>query len=237
MQSTCQINNQKSKPSKHNTKLEILVGNPVAIYNFAASLFCTAPSLLRTVLDHGRWKLSQSPKVVYNCCIAFVVQIWSQLGRTILDLGSTTSTVASKRSARLRLLPRQTELPLHNGWPRTRKICRWPWNVKPTIRKAKPHKHNTKLEILLGNPIAVYNFAASLFCTAPSSLRTVWDHGRWKLSQSPKVVYNCCIAFVVQIWSQLGRTIVGRCQYNLNSGVHAIGKTTVAPKTDKTTTA
>ena len=49
---------------------------------------------------------------------------------------------------------------------------------------------------------------------------------------------NCRIAaFVVEIWSQLGRTILGPCQYNFNSGVHAIGKTTIAPKTNKTTTA
>jgi len=31
------------------------------------------------------------------------------------------------------------------------------------MRKAEPHKHNTKLEILLGKPVTIYNFAASLF--------------------------------------------------------------------------
>jgi len=30
---------------------------------------------------------------------------------------------------------------------------------------------------------------------------------------------------------------LGPCQHNFNSGVHAIGKTTAAPKTNKTTTA
>ena len=32
---------------------------------------------------------------------------------------------------------------------------------------------------------------------------------------------KCCIAFVVEIWSQLGGTIVGPCQYNFNSGAEA----------------
>ena len=85
-----------------------------------------------------------------------------------------------------------------------------------------------------GKSVAIYKFAASLFCTAQSLFRTGLHHGRWKLSQS---CYIYIVAFVVQIWPQLGRTIVGPCQYNFNSGVHSIGKTTVAPKTNKTTTA
>ena len=82
--------------------------------------------------------------------------------------------------------------------------------------------------------MTTYNFAASLFCTAQSLLRTVLDHGRW---WRQKVVIDAIAAFVVEIWSRLGRTILGPCQYNFNSGVHAIGKTTVAPKTNKTTIA
>jgi len=39
---------------------------------------------------------------------AVVVEIWSSLGRQFWDLASTTSTVASAQSARLRLLSRQS---------------------------------------------------------------------------------------------------------------------------------
>ena len=94
--------------------------------------------------------------------------------------------------------------------------------------------NTTQSWIAFGTLVATYNFAASLFCTAQSLLRTGLDHGRLWLSQS----CHCHIAaFVVEIWSQLGRTILGPCQYNFNSGVHAIGKTTFAPKTNKTSTA
>ena len=46
------------------------------------------------------------------------------------------------------LVPKEAKLPLHNGWRRTRRICHWPSNVKSTIRKAKPDKHNTKLDCI-----------------------------------------------------------------------------------------
>ena len=95
----------------------------------------------------------------------------------------------------------------------------------------KDNANTTQSWSAFGKLVAPYNFAASLFCTAKSLLRTVLDHARWKLSQS----CNCRIAFfVVEIWSQLGRTTLGPWQYNFNSGVPAIGKTTVAPKTNKT---
>ena len=54
----CQIKNQDSRqgifhpPTSSNTKLDRL-GTAVSAYNFAASLFCTAQSLCRTILDHG----------------------------------------------------------------------------------------------------------------------------------------------------------------------------------------
>ena len=54
----CQIKNQDSRqgifhlPTSSNTKLDCL-GTPVSAYNFAASLFCTAQFLCRTILDHG----------------------------------------------------------------------------------------------------------------------------------------------------------------------------------------
>ena len=87
----------------------------------------------------------------------------------------------------------------------------------------------TRSWIAFGTLVGTYNFAASLFCTAQSLLRTVLDHGR---------CWNCRIAFfVVETWSQLRRTILGRCKYNFNSGAHTTCKTTVAPRTNKTTTA
>ena len=109
---------------------------PVAVYNFAASLFCSAQS------PHFRpWSTVAVPKVQlsHSRIAFFVVEIWSQRGRTLLEtchcnfnagvhaIGKTT--VAHKTN-----LP----LPLHDGWFRTLKICDWPLNVKSTIRKANP---------------------------------------------------------------------------------------------------
>ena len=54
----CKINNQKSKASP--TQTWIALGKLLAPYNFAASLFCTAQSLFRTILDPASWWLSQS---------------------------------------------------------------------------------------------------------------------------------------------------------------------------------
>ena len=49
-------NQQSEKQSLANTtQTWFLLIKLVATYKFAASLFCTAQSLLRTVLDHGRW--------------------------------------------------------------------------------------------------------------------------------------------------------------------------------------
>ena len=63
--------------------------------------------------------------------------------------------------------PRQTKLRLHNRWSRTPKICHWPCNVKSTIRKAKPCKHNTKLGCIqnTGRYLQLH-----IFCT-PQSLQ------------------------------------------------------------------
>ena len=118
----------------------------------------------------------------------------------------------STRLARPHLLPRQTKLPLHNGWRWTRKKCHWPWNLKSTIRKAKPRKHNTKLDCIrnTGRYLQLCSFTF-LHCTIFTLLRTVLDHGRW-----------CRLC--VEIWSrhgpnkmaqlQLGRTDSRPCQYN-----------------------
>ena len=158
------------------------------------------------------------------------------LGGQLWDLASTTWTVPSAHLARLRLVARQTKLPLHC-------IMAGVELEKYAIDHEMSHQQYSEKRSLANTTqswkssaksVAIYNVAASLFCTAPSVLRTVWDHGRWKLSQS---CYIYIVAFVVQIWSQFGRTIVGPCQYNLNSAVRTFGKTTVAPKTNKTTTA
>ena len=103
---------------------------------------------------------------------ALDVEIWAtnwsndchSLGRQFRDPATTTSTVV--QLARLWWLPRQAKPPLHNGWRRTRTKCRWPWNVKSTIRKAKPHKHNTKLDCIRNTVryLQLYSFPF-LHCT------------------------------------------------------------------------
>ena len=99
-------------------------------------LFCTTWSLFRTILDRASWWLSQScdSYAVSFCCRHvgpnvpnnkhMVEHLWH---------GSTTSTVASLRVARLGWLASQPKLPLHDGWHWTPKLCHCSWNVKSTI--------------------------------------------------------------------------------------------------------
>ena len=61
-------------------------------------------------------------------------------------VGSTTSTVASLRVARLGWLPSQEKLPLHGGWQ----------SEKPDLPQHKPGSPGGKL-------VPTYNFAASPF--------------------------------------------------------------------------
>ena len=81
------------------------------------------------------------PKVVILTQLPFAVEMWAQMGQItkhslkehLWHVASTTSTVASLRVARLRWLPRQAKLSLHDGWQRTRKLCHCSWNVKSII--------------------------------------------------------------------------------------------------------
>ena len=64
------------------------------------------------------------------------------------------------------LVPKEAKLPLHNGWRQTRRICHWPSNVKATIRKAKPHKHNTKLDCIRNTGLYLHLCSFTAFhCT------------------------------------------------------------------------
>ena len=152
------------------TQTWIALGKLVAAYNFAASLFCTAQSLLRNFLDPTSLRLSQNCDsfAAAFCCID-VGTNWRNNQHSFKEhlwhVGSTSSTVASLWVARLGWLPRQAKLPLQDGWHPTLKLCHCSWTVKSTIRKAKlPQQTRIALRKLL----AAYNFAASLFCTAQS---------------------------------------------------------------------
>ena len=150
-------------------------------------LFCTTKSLLRTILDPASWWLSQS-------CDSYAAAFCSRdvgpngpnnkhsLEEHLWHVGSTTSTVASLRVARLGWLPSQAKLPLHDSWRRTWQMCQWPWHVKSTIGKAKLPQHKP-----------VYNWEnwslpttsrLHLFSTTWSLLRTILDPAGWWLSQS-----------------------------------------------------
>ena len=125
--------------------------------------FCTTWSLLRTILDPASWWLSQS-------CDSYAAAFCSRdvgpngpnnkhsLEEHLWHVGSTTSTVASLRVARLGWLPSQAKLPLHDSWRRTWQMCQWPWNVKSTIGKQSFRKTNW---IALEKLLATYNFPAS----------------------------------------------------------------------------
>ena len=97
-------------------------------------------------------------------------------------LALATSTVATLRVARLGF-PTQaiSKLSRHGGWRRTWQMWHWPWNVKSTVRKARPSP--TQAWIAWARVVATYNLAASLFCTAQSLSRTILDP-----ASSPKVV-------------------------------------------------
>ena len=81
-----------------------------------------------------------------------------------------------------------------------------------------------------------------MFCTTWSLLRTILDPASCWLSQSCD---SYAAAFAVEIWAKMGQitsmawknTSGTRCQHNFNSGILVNGKTRMAPKTSKTTTA
>ena len=94
-----------------------------------------------------------------------------------------------------------SNLPLPCGWLRTWQMCHWPWSVKSTIRKSKASP--TQSWIALGKLVAIYNFAASLFCTEQYLFRIILDPASWQLSQSCD---SCEAALTVEIcWAQIGQ--------------------------------
>ena len=105
-------------------------------------------SLLRTVLNSASWLCQSGDSDAAACCYRDVgpkgPNNKHRLEEHLWHVGSTTSTVASLRVARLGWLPSQANLPLHDGWHRNWQMCHWPWNVKSTM-------------------VATYNFAASPF--------------------------------------------------------------------------
>ena len=159
----CHINNQKSKASNRNTRQSWRsLQKPVAIYNLAASLFCTAPSLLRTVWDHGRWKLSQS----CNCHIAAFC-CWDLVSAWEDNFGTSPVQLQQWR-------PRDWQNYCCSQDKR---------NYHCIIAGVEFEKYAIDHEMsnqvnATQQPMAIYSFADSLFSTAPSLLRTVWDHGR-----------------------------------------------------------
>ena len=73
----CQVNGEKRQIFPKTKQTWFLSGKLVATYNFAASLFCTAQSLFRTILNHGSRRLSHSCD---SCAAVFAVKIWAQMG-------------------------------------------------------------------------------------------------------------------------------------------------------------
>ena len=76
----CQVNDEKRQIFPKTKQTWFLSGKLLATYNFAASVFSTALSLFRTILDHGSWWpwwLSQSCD---SCASAFALEIPAQNG-------------------------------------------------------------------------------------------------------------------------------------------------------------
>ena len=142
--------------------------------------------------------------------------------------------------ARLGWLPGQAKLPLQDGWQRTPKLCHCSWKVKSTIWKAKLPQHKP------GSPWENWSLPTTsqlhIFCTTWSLLRTILDPSSWWMPQSCD---SYAAAFAVEMWAQMGQitntgwknTCGPRCQHNFNSGILVNGKTRMAPRPSKTTTA
>ena len=188
----CQINNEL-KPSQ----TWVALGKLVATYNFAASLFCTAQSLFRTILDPSSWWMPQScdSYAAASCCRDVGPNGPNDkhsLEEHLWHVASTTSTVAPLRVARLGWLPRLAKLPLQDGWQRTPKLCHCSWKVKSTIWKAKLPQHKP------GSPWENWSLPTTsqlhMFCTTWSLLRTILDPSSWWMPQScdSYAAASCC---------------------------------------------
>ena len=221
------------------TQIWISVGKLEGTYNFAASLFCTAQSLFRTILDQGSSLLSQSCN---SRAAAFAVLQRSGLkcdkrqGHRVCcrDLGwngssnkhsleeqpvhlptTTPSILAPVQLARPGWLPRQAKPSLLRGWRRAWSKCPWPWtwNDKSTIRKVNL-SNITQSWMPLGKLEATYNFAAWLFCTAQSLFRDMLQCCSWMSQSCSACAFSCsscAFAFAVEIWGQIGQTTRTPC--------------------------
>ena len=142
----CQVNDEKRQIFPKTKQTWFLSGKLVATYNFAASLFCTAQSLIRTIFEP--WQPATVPQLWFLCSRICCKDLSSNglnnkhsLEEQWLHLASTTSTLAPVRWAKPVQLRRKAKLPLHGGRRPTGRMCHWPWNVKSTIRKAELPQH------------------------------------------------------------------------------------------------
>ena len=175
----CWVGDEKARSSR--TQIWTPLGKLVATYNLAISLFCTAQSLFRTILDN----VVAAPELWFLhshiCCRglgSFAPNDKHRLEEQWQHLAFTTSTVAPLRMARLGWLASQANLLLHGSWCRTPNTCHWLWSVESSIRKQRL-ANTTQNLIALGKRVATYNFATSLFCTTQSPFRTNLDDGIW----------------------------------------------------------
>ena len=102
--------------------------------------------------------------------------------------------------ARLGWLPGQAKLPLHDGWQRTRKPCHSSWNVKSTIKKAKPPQHKPASpweNWSLPTSLQLHFFALHSLHLGPFRL--------CELVAVPKVVILTQLPFAVEMWAQMGQ--------------------------------
>ena len=147
-------------------------------------LFCTAESLLSTIVDPASWWLSQS-------CDSYAAAFGCRdvgpngpnnklsLAEHLWHVAGTTSTVASLRVAKLGWLPSQAKLP-----------------------KCQPNNPQHKPESPWENCWLPTTSQLHLFCTAESLLSTIVDPASWWLSQSCD---SYAAAFGCRMWAQKGQ--------------------------------
>ena len=191
--SNAMSNLQSEKRSLAHTKLDCIhkTGGYLQFCSFTF-LHCTIYSW-----DPGSLVKFQSR----NCAIALFVSHRGPMSNTQFgELVATTWTVASVWLAGVPSLPRQAKQ-LHGG-------CRWTWERCHCTWNVKSRQHNTKQTCrIFGKRVATYeyNFAAALFCTAQSVVRTL-DHGSLYCPKMSLWCSSCTAAFAGKICSRMGPT-------------------------------
>ena len=167
------INNEKVKSSR--TQNWTPLGKLVATYNFATSLFCTAQSLFRTILDN----VVADPELWF-------LEIWAQMGQIASKAWKNSNgTLLLQPNGRTRAIGKTRTVlkpsKFTTVWFLALNLTDVPLDMKCQVnsRKSQIFQNTKPTWFLLAKLMATYNLATSAFCTTQSRFRTNLDHGIW----------------------------------------------------------